>query len=338
MIAKFADGIPFYRQEKILARDGIELSRQTMSGWVIHLNPTFEPLMNAIRRHIIQGRVVYIDETPLQVMNEPNRENSQKSYMWVYRGGPPDQPVISFQYSPNRSGEIPVNYLFRGEKPPRKNQFYSVTDGYSGYNELSKQIEVIGRAGCWAHVRRKFVDATHGRKVTTVHHQIVKLIGKLYAIESKARREKMDTDQRHQLRQEKSTIVLEKIKVWLDKCQPKVLPNSLLGKAIQYANNQWLTLTTFLQDGEIEIDNNIAENAIRPFVVGRKGWLFSGSPAGAEASATMYTLIESAKANGLEPWKYLNYLFEYFPLARSEEEINALLPFNLKTEDLNREG
>ena len=338
MTAKFADGIPFYRQEKILARDGIELSRQTMSGWVIHLNPTFEPLMDAIRRHITRAKVVYIDETPLQVLNEPNRENSQKSYMWVYKGGPPDQPVISFQYSPNRSGEIPIDYLFRGEDASAENQFYSVTDGYSGYNELSKRPEVIGRAGCWAHVRRKFVDATHGRKATTVHHQIVKLIGKLYAIESKARREKMDTDQRHQLRQEKSTIVLEKIRAWLDKYQTKVLPNGLLGKAIQYANNQWPTLTTFMKDGEIEIDNNIAENAIRPFAVGRKGWLFSGSPAGAEASATLYTLIESAKVNGLEPWRYLNYLFEHFPLAKSEEEIHALLPFNLKTEDLLREG
>jgi len=182
------------------------------------------------------------------------------------------------------------------------------------------------------------VDATHGRKATTVHHQIVKLIGKLYAIESKARREKMNIDQRHQIRQEKSVIVLEKIRVWLDKYQTKTLPNSLLGKAIQYANNQWPTLTTFLKDGEIEIDNNIAENAIRPFAVGRRGWLFSGSPAGAEASATMYTLIESAKANGLEPWRYLNYLFEYFPRAKSGEEVNALLPFNLKNEDLKLLG
>ena len=344
MTAKFADGIPFYRQEKILARDGIDLSRQTMSGWVIHLNRTFEPLMEAIRRHIIRGRVVYIDETPLQVLNEPNRESSQKSYMWVYKGGPPDRPVVSFQYSPNRSGEIPVAYLFKEEEAcaedegSAENSFYSVTDGYSGYNELSKRPEVIGRAGCWAHVRRKFVDATHGRKATTVHHQILKLIGKLYAIESKARRENMNAAQRHQLRQEKSVIVLEKIRAWLDKYQSKVLPSSLLGKAIQYANNQWPTLTTFMEDGEIEIDNNIAENAIRPFVVGRKGWLFSGSPAGAEASATMYTLVESAKANGLEPWRYLNYLFEHFPLARSEEEIHALLPFNLKTEDLVREG
>ena len=347
MTAKFADGIPFYRQQKILARDGIELSRQTMSSWVIHLNLTFEPLMLAIRRHMTGGRVVHIDETPLQVLNEPNRENSQKSYMWVYKGGPPDQPVICFQYSEQRSGEIPIQFLFaeevsmsaEGETPfVEQNQFYSVTDGYGGYNDLSKRPEVIDRAGCWAHARRKFVEATHGRKATAVHHQIVKLIGKLYAIESKARREKMEYAQRHQLRQEKSTFVLEKIRAWLDKYQSRVLPNSLLGKAIQYANNQWPTLTTFLKDGEIEIDNNIAENAIRPFAVGRKGWLFSGSPAGAEASATMYTLIESAKANGLEPWRYLNYLFEHFPLTRSEKDIEALLPFNLKNDDLNLLG
>jgi len=340
MTAKFVDGIPFYRQQKILKRDGIELSRQTMSGWVIHLHRTVEPLMEVVRRYMIQGRVVHIDETPLQVLNEPNRENSQKSYMWVYKGGPPGRPVICFQYSEQRSEEIPLQFLLREDQASslQQSKFYIVTDGYAGYNQLAKRTEVSGRAGCWAHVRRKFVEATHGRKAGTVHHQIVKMIGKLYSIESKARREEMNPQQHHQLRQEKSTVVLEKIREWLDKYQPKTLPNSLLGQAIQYADNQWPTLTTFLQDGEIEIDNNIAENAIRPFAVGRKGWLFSGSPAGAEASATMYSLVESAKANGLEPWAYLNHLFEHLPKARSEEEIEALLPFNLKNEDLKRLG
>ena len=344
--AKFADGIPFYRQEKILARDGIELSRQTMSGWGIHLRQTFEPLMLAIKRHLRRGKVVHIDETPLQVLNEPNRENSQKSYMWVYKGGPPNQPAVCFQYSPQRSGDIPIQFLFpetESENRIDKNgdkyvSFYIVTDGYAGYNELSKRPEVMGRAGCWAHVRRKFVEATHGRKTSAAANQMVKLIGKLYAVESRARREEMSAEQRHQLRQEKSVLVLEKIREWLDKHQDKVLPKGLLGKAIQYANNQWPTLDTFLKDGEIEIDNNIAENAIRPFAVGRKGWLFSGSPMGAEASATLYTLVESAKANHLEPWAYLNYLFKYFPLANTQEDIERLLPFNLKTEDLKREG
>jgi len=344
--AKFADGIPFYRQEKILARDGIDLSRQTMSGWVIHLSQTFEPLMLAIKRHLHRGKVVHIDETPLQVLNEPDRENSQKSYMWVYKGGAPNQPVVCFQYSPQRSGDIPIQFLFpeaESENRIDKNgdnyaSFYIVTDGYAGYNELSKRPEVMGRAGCWAHVRRKFVEATHGRKTSAAANQMVKLIEKLYAVESKARREEMSAEQRHQLRQEKSVLVLEKIREWLDKHQHKVLPKGLLGKAIQYANNQWPTLDTFLKDGEIEIDNNIAENAIRPFAVGRKGWLFSGSPMGAGASATLYTLVESAKANHLEPWAYLNYLFEYFPLAKTQEDIERLLPFNLKTEDLKREG
>ena len=181
-------------------------------------------------------------------------------------------------------------------------------------------------------MRRKFVDAAAGRKNTAAAHQMVALIGKLYQIERTARYE--DPEQRHAIRQEHSRPVLDKIRVWLDDKAPRALPKGLLGKAIRYTLELWPQLEVFLEDGHIEIDNNRTENAIRPFVTGRKAWLFSGSPRGAHASATLYTLIETAKACGLEPRAYLGYLFETLPAANSPKALRDLLPQNLKTEDL----
>ena len=209
---------------------------------------------------------------------------------------------------------------------------YLLTDGYGGYHALSQHPGILGHAACWAHVRRKFVEATHGRKNTAAAHQMLALIAKLYLIERSAR-EKTPA-QRQAIRQEQAAPVLDKIKEWLDQKADNVLPKSPLGKAISYTLELWPKLTTYLEDGHIEIDNNKAENAIRPFAVGRKNFLFSGSPRGAHASATLYTLVETAKANNLEPWAYLNYLFEKLPGAKSQHAILALLPQNLKMEDL----
>ena len=182
-------------------------------------------------------------------------------------------------------------------------------------------------------MRRRFVEATHGRKNTAAAHQMVALIHQLYQVERMARNE--TPQERAAIRQKKAAPILDKIKTWLDEKVTQVLPKSPLGAAITYTLNLWPRLITCLEDGHIEIDNNRAENAIRPFVIGRKGWLFSGSPRGAHASATLYTLVESAKANKLEPWAYLNYLFERLPAAKSEQALLDLLPQNLKMEDLN---
>jgi hypothetical protein len=211
---------------------------------------------------------------------------------------------------------------------------YLVTDGYEGYNALSQSPGILAHAACWAHVRRRFVEATHGRKNTAAAHQMVALIRKLYQIERNAK--ESSPAARKALRQEQAKPILDKIKQWLDQKVPQVLPKSPLGTAIAYTLKLWPKLTTYLEDGHIAIDNNRAENAIRPFVIGRKAWLFSGSPRGAQASATLYTLVETAKANDLEPWAYLNYLFEKLPAAKSEQALLALLPQNLKTEDLSR--
>jgi transposase len=320
VVRKFVDGLPLYRQEVIYHRDNIDLSRQTMSGWMIQLHERLTPLMTVMKRLLYQGRVIHIDETRLQVLNEPNRENTQLSYMWVYGGGPPDQPVIWYQYADSRSGDVPDMYL--------------VTDGYDGYNALSESSGILGHGACWAHVRRRFVEATHGRKNTAPAHQMVALISKLYQVERAARNK--SAQERKTIRRKKAAPILDKIKTWLDEKVTMVLPKSPLGTAITYTLNLWPRLTTYLEDGCIEIDNNKVENAIRPFVIGRKNFLFSGSPRGAHASASLYTLVETAKANKLEPWAYLNYLFEKLPLAKSEQALLELLPQNLKMEDLKR--
>lgn len=333
---KFVDGLPLYRQQAIYARDGVELSRQTMSGWIIQLHERLHPLLAAMKRLLYQGRVIHIDETRLQVLNEPNKQNTQLSYMWVYVGGAENTPVVWFQYADTRSGSVPKDFLSLDDDENAAAAMYLMTDAYGGYNALAAESGILGQAACWAHVRRGFIDATHGRKNSAAAHQMVALIGKLYQIERGLKDKTPEA--KKAIRETQARPVLDKIKIWLDEKAARVLPKSPLGQATAYALNLWPKLTTYLEDGHIAIDNNIAENAIRPFVIGRKNFLFSGSPRGAAASATMYTLVETAKANGLEPWAYLNYLFEKLPTAKSEEAINALLPQNLKMSDLKGVG
>ena len=331
---KFVDGLPFYRQEVIAQREQIDLNRKTMSSWVIQLSERLTPLMAALKHVIYQGRLIQIDETRLQVLKEPGRENTAQSYMWVFRGGPPDKPVIWFEYADTRSGEVPINFLLpEGNAPPGVNGFYIQTDGYAGYNALAATAVVDGHAACWAHVRRAFVEATQGRKNTAAAHQMVALIGQLYALERKAK--DVTPEQRQVMREIHAQPILDKIKAWLDRTAPKALPKSPLGKAVHYTLGLWPQLCLYITNGHLPIDNNATENAIRPFVIGRKAFLFSGSPRGARASAMMYTLVETAKANGLEPWAYLNYLFEHLPAAKSEQAILDLLPQNLQMSDLH---
>lgn len=334
---KFVDALPLYRQEKIFAREGIDIPRQTMAGWMIRLDEQLTPLMAALKAALYQGRVIHIDETRLQVLQEPGREAGQQSFMWIYRGGPPDRPVVWFQYAETRSGEVPREFLFPsgkwpGDSDPPATGVYILTDGYSGYNALAREAGICGHAACWAHVRRKFVEAAEGRKNTAAAHQMVALIAMLYAVERELR--ESSADERKAARGARSKPILDKIKTWLDEKVTTTLPKGLLGKAIAYAPGLWPQLNTFLDDGHIPLDNNAAENAIRPFVVGRKGWLFSGSPRGAHASATLYSLVETAKANGLEPRAYLAFLFERLPEAMTPAAVQALLPQNLKADDL----
>ena len=267
--AKFVDALPLYRQEKIFAREGIELSRQTMAGLLIQLHTALTPVAAALQDLLRQGPVIHIDETPVQVLREPGRTAEQKSYMWVFCGGPPGAPVRWFKYAPSRAATVPQAVLFPPDADPLADapplSFYLQSDGYSAYHVLANAPGVLGHAGCWAHVRRKFVEAAAGRNAGAAQ-QMVALIGELYTVERSVRGAAPAI--RQAAREARSRPILDTIKQWLDTTAPRVLPKGLLGRAIGYALGQWPTLTTFLDDGRLEIDNNTAENCIRPFVTG----------------------------------------------------------------------
>jgi transposase len=281
-----------------------------------------------LKDEILKSSLINVDETTVQVLKEPKRS---KSYMWLFKGGPPEKPVILYQYHPSRAGDVAASFL-------KDYQGIVQTDGYAGYDFLDKVIGIIHQA-CWAHSRRKFTDVTKAcgnkKKSTGNAGTALKYISKLYKIEKQARENKLTPEALKKERQEKALPILLEFKKWLDSRIELVPPKSLLGKAISYTLNQWHRLIRYVEDGRIPIDNNLAENAIRPFVIGRKNWLFSSTPEGARASATLYSLIETAKANNLEPYWYLRYLFENMPDAMTAEEFKALLPMYIDKSKLN---
>lgn len=325
--AKYVDALPLYRQEKIFARHGIDISRSTMAGWMVMAADRCGVLMGLLRKELLSGPLINADETPVQVLNEPGRANTTKSYMWIFRGGRPGKEVVLYRYSPTRSGDIPREILdgYRG---------YLQTDAFSAYEQFDARGSDIILVGCFAHARRNFVKAIDARpkgsKKTGSADVALGYIRRLYEIEKLARQ--LLPDEIRELRQEKAEPVLKEFKAWMDERVRLTPPKGLLGKALSYALNHWGKLVRYLEDGHITPDNNLAENAIRPFVVGRKNWLFSGHPNGAGAAATLYSLIETAKSCGLEPFHYLRYIFEKIPYARSEGDFAALLPQRLTPE------
>jgi transposase len=271
-----------------------------------------------MREELSNYPVIGIDETTVQVMDEPGRKNTDKSYMWVFRGHGKDNPTILFEYHPGRSARVALENLkdYKG---------YIQTDGLSTYDvEICKNKAV--HVGCWAHARRNFYEAAKNTEAKSNAHTALGFIGNLYKIEDEARENKLPPEEIKKLREEKSRPAIEDFRRWLDSKVHHVAPKSLLGKAIRYALNDWPKLLVYLQDGRIPIDNNLVENAIRPFVVGRKNWLFSGSPDGAKASAAFYSLIETAKACCHDPYWYLRHLFERLPWAKNREDLRSLLP------------
>lgn len=329
IVAKFVDAIPLYRQEQQFLRLGLDISRGTLSNWVLQVAAACYLLGELLKEELRSGPVINMDETPVQVLKEPGRANTTRSYMWVCRGGPPERPIVIFKYSPTREARVAKEILGRY-------QGYLQTDGYSGY-ELVGQQPGIRHLGCLVHVRRKFVEAQKGASSgkSGVAQEVLDLIGQLYGVERQADAKKLDFEQRKALRDQESAPILRKLKVVLTERAKTTPPKSLLGQAITYALNQWDRLMVYLEDGRLRPDNNLAENAIRPFVIGRKNWLFSGSPRGADSSALLYSLIETAKANDLEPYAYLRFLFTELPKARLEDEIRELLPQHLDRSRLN---
>jgi len=324
LVSKYADALPLYRLENILKRYGGSITRTTMANWVIRLDNVFLPLIKVLREHQLSGNYLQADETRLQVLKEKGKTAQSDKWMWLIRGGPPDQPVVLFDYDSSRSEEIPLRLLdgFKGTLQ---------TDGYAGYNRACRENKLT-RIGCWDHARRKFVEASKaapakkkGIKVSKADVAIAK-IRKLYAIEQRIK--ELEAEEKTLKRQQLAQPVLDELKQWLDKNQPRVPKNSLTYKAMQYTLNQWELLTGYCENGKSHISNVLAENAIRPFAVGRKNWLFADTPRGAKASATIYSLIETAKANGLEPFAYLHYVLLNIGNAKTVDDIEGLLPWN----------
>jgi transposase len=270
-----------------------------------------------------------MDETTVQVLKELGRSPSSKSFMWVCRGGMPEQPAILYHYAPSRSSQVAASLLIDYKGVVQ-------TDGYAGYDFLNVQKDVF-HAGCWSHARRKFTEAAKGAGKDKKPGSVDVALGyirRMYEVESEAKRQNYSSAQRVELRRRKAKPILDDFFKWLSKKSLQVVPKSLLGMAVNYTLKQWDRLVVYLDHGDVTPDNNLAENAIRPFVIGRKNWLFAGTPEGAQASACLYSLIETAKANRLEPYKYLRHLFEKLPFASSEEEYAALLPMNIRPEEL----
>jgi transposase len=331
-ISKYCDALPLYRQEKIFARLGIELSRSTMASWMVKVAEQCQPLMILLGRELLTGPVVNADETPLQVLNEPGKKNTTLSYMWVFRGGNPEKPVVLFHYSPTRSGEI-ARQILQGYTG------YVQCDAFSGYDILEKDGMLL--VGCFSHTRRNFVKVIDARGKDAKNKPgsaevALEYIRKLYVIEDVVRQEDLPSENLLALRKEKAIPVLEEFKGWMNKRFPQTPPKGLLGKALDYALTNWPRLVRYLDDLHLTPDNNIVENDIRPFALGRKNWLFAGHPNGAVASATLFTLIETSKACGLDPYWYLRFLFEMLPHAHTEDDFKALLPQYVSKEQISR--
>lgn len=322
VVSKYQDALPLYRQEQILKRIGIELPRATLSNWMIQAGTLIQPLINLMRDRLSAGDFVQMDETTVQVLKEPGKRAQSKSYLWVQRGGPPDRPLVLYDYDPSRGQSVPERLLdgFKG---------YLQTDGYDGYNAVAAKAGIV-HVGCWAHARRRFHEAAkvQGKQQRTGKAwRGLSLIQKLYRVERLMK--DAAPEHRHAYRLEHARPILDELRAWLDGSLAQVPPKSATGKALRYLHSEWPKLVRYLEDGRLPIDNNLAENAIRPFVIGRKNWLFSDSVRGVKASANLYSLIETAKANGLEPYAYLRHLFAELPKAKTVDAIETLLPGNI---------
>lgn len=324
--SKYADALPLYRQCHILKRGGVEYARNTLCHQVVKAGELVQPLINLMEEQALSYPVLQMDETTIQVLKEPGKTAQSQSYMWVMRGGPPNQSSVIYHYDPGR-GQAVAKRLLAGYRG------YLQTDAWHAYDAVHG--EDIIPVACWAHSRRKFNEAEKAlpkarQKRSGKIQQAIAFIQRLYAVEKRHRNS--SDEERLAARQGQSVEILAQFKTWLDKQQ--VNPESRLGIAINYTLKYWDRLTEYCNDARIEIDNNGIENKIRPFAVGRKNWLFSSSQAGATSSANLYSLIETAKANGLNEYDYLKWVFAKLPAANTVEGIEALLPWNIDRTEL----
>jgi len=319
---KFVMAVPLYRQEQEWNRYGIALSRQTMSNWLI--KATFdwlEPIYETLKEILCLHKVLHADETSLQVLNELDKPAQSKSFMWLYRtSGDTDASIVLYEYQPDRRAEHPKFFLknFSG---------YLHADGYEGYHDLSENIQVVG---CFAHARRKFDEAVKGlpKKDQSGSTAMIgkKFCDKLFALERDFA--ELTAGERFEKRLELSKPVFDEFYRWLGSLTPP--PKTGLYTAVVYARNQREYLERYLEDGRLEISNNRAERSIKPFVIGRKNWLFANTPRGAKASAILFSVIETAKENGLNPYEYLTYIFKNAPnwdIRSKIDNLERMLPW-----------
>ena len=322
---KIVDGLPGYRQAKRFERFGLGISRRTITNWLLSVAKKCHILDKLLWESLFTSDGIQMDETYIQVLGEKGRDNRTKSYMWVMRGILPGKRIVYFAYHPTRASSVP-RALLKGFKGVVQ------TDGYKGYDFLEGVEDVI-LVACWAHVRRKFSDIIKAMgknrkksKRKTCAEEALQMIRKLYAVEKQAKKAGLSIEQLRALRAEKSKPTLEEFRTWLEQHVSDFPESSKTGKAIRYALRLWPRLTPYADTGIVPIDNNGVENVIRPFVVGRKAFLFAGSPDGAAAIATLFSLVETARANGWEPYAYLRFLFDHLPNAIGETEQRNLLP------------
>ena len=299
-----------------------------MANWVIRLALELQPLVNLLRDHQHSYDYLQMDETRIKVLKEINLSPSAQKWMWVSKGGPPDQPAILYDYDPSRSQEVAARLLagFSGTLQ---------CDGLSSYDAVWGS-QGLRQLGCFDHARRKFVEAVKAQpkkdkaktgKASKAEVGLSK-INALYRIEREIK--DLPPHEKYFQRQRRSVPQLEQLKSWLDKNITRVVKGELTYKAIFYTLNQWEKLIRYCEDGRFHISNIGAENALRPFVLGRKRWLFADTPKGAHASAVHYSLVETAKANGLAPDEYYRYILPKLPEADTVEKMEALLPWNVK--------
>jgi transposase len=323
--SKYQYGLPLYRQETMFKQYGIELSRKTTAQWMLKCADILQILYDTLRRLLLEQAVIHADETTLKVVSDSN----SKSYMWLYACGA-DSPegklagtdipnIVLYDYNASRAGQVAVDYLDGYEG-------YLHVDGYAGYH---KTLAIL--IGCWAHARRYFTDAQKamGKHKSGKIEWALNHIQKLYRVEILIKDK--TPDERYRIRQEKSLPLLAEFKTWLMTSEQEVIKQNDLSKAIQYCLNQWEKLQRYTLDGRLSIDNNRAERAIKPFVIGRKNWLFSQTANGAHASAVLYSIIETAKANGLTPFDYLNRLLTELPKRKLTDDLTDLLPWQSLT-------
>jgi transposase len=323
---KYNYAMPYYRLSRNFDALGIDISRATLCNWTMLAAEKCRIIYDMMFDLIRKSEIINMDETRVQVLHEDGKTAESLSYMWVMKGGLENKKLTVFHYEPSRSSKTPLKLLdgFKG---------YLQTDGYEGYSKAVIEFNLV-HVGCLAHIRRKFIDAHKTNKESKTAKSGIIFISKIYNIENKLRKKELPPGKFVEKRKDEMRPVLDEFKIWLDEISKSILPSSEPGKAVNYALNQWDKFINFLEHPDLTPDNNTIENAIRPFAVGRKNWLFSNTPRGAESSAIMYSLVESAKNNNLGVYNYLRYLFTNLPNAKSAEEIEKLLPCNLSPGDV----